>query len=174
VVRASDKRPIAARLAVVLVAVAAWLGVLPSARAATAEQCVEVLASYGEPPPASAEDDGPDWLCPVGEPHRVSDSEVPICLLEGASAVAPLPIRAIGEARIEASPRCPSVDGPHVRGAPEEPAPKLSPEAPAAAVLPESLPTLGGAASVDEVPTDGGVETAPRGFPSGIYRPPRG
>ncbi len=172
---ASAKRRIVARVVAAALGAVVCLAFAPPARAAAAAQCIaEVASMYLESDArAAAADDGPAWLCPLGEPSPVSDGEVPICLIEGASAVAPLPIRSIGDARIEATSRCNSPDGPDMVTPSPDPERQLSPEMPAPALLP-TLAVQPGARlmSVQRQARPAGQVPA-RGYGPSVYRPPR-
>ena len=169
----SANRPSVLGFVLALVVLAAWLGCESSARAASAAECVEALASFPEPASAGADDDTPQWLCPLGEPQRVSDDEIPICLIEGASAVAPLPIHSIGDARIEASQRCNDLESSGLLAPPDEPQRRLSQDSPGAALLPV-LPAVEGGIDSTDVTAAELERGAPRGYRVGVYRPPRG
>jgi len=163
------------RALLVLAAVAlSWLLAAPAA--AAAQQCLEQTASRAAERPAQAApaDDWEAWMCASDRAAREwPASAVPMCLSEGASAVAPRPIHPVDGARAEAVHRCPDRDGAEQwrAGSPDKPS-KPPPPAPHDGTLatpPASTPPSSRPVTIEH-PLPG---PGPAGVKPSVYRPPR-
>ncbi len=143
---------------------AVLLLVVPRLAWASPGQCVAQLVTL-EHDMQLAESD--DCVVDPDDPRTV-----PLCLEAGASAVAPLTVHAISDARIEAAKACASDAPPHEVYRPRDKAPpERSDKAPQAALFPlPAIPVFGvpmrGARLVSDA-------AAASGHPGGVYRPPR-
>lgn len=125
-----------------------------------------------EPAPVEAEEPAPSCQLEL----LIHGDAVPICLIEGATGVAPRVIHAVGDARIEAAElanlRCSHTSLAVDVSLPSDDAPHKSPTTAPHAVLPALEPI----APVDEAlhaPLGPNVIAAPTGVGSDVFRPPR-
>jgi len=165
------------RLAVALAVATTLLLGAGRAEASATHQCLGELASWIPEPPAppQCEDDAywELWMCDAAGSRPVSYREVPICLSEGASAIAPRTVLPTDDSRIEATPRCNPLDradqwaaSPEDR--PDHPAPLLGDVVLPAPPSPPPLPVV--ALLLPRRLIQGEVT----GHRFAVYRPPRG
>jgi hypothetical protein len=152
-------------LAALLCALAclAWPGVAW----ASYSQCSEPLELVSMDP-APADEPAPSCRLEL----LIQGDAVPICLIDGATGVAPRVIHAVSDARIEAAERCSYTSQALDVSLPSDDAPHQPPSTVPHAVLPAPEPI----APVDEAliaPLDPSVTTAPTGVVSDVFRPPR-
>jgi hypothetical protein len=156
------------RLVLAMMAFAAMLCAAPAA-AAVAGQCHVELYSPADRATPPAEDPGDQWSCREVEPEPIRAHQVPICLIEGASAVAPLPILPTDGARAEsADPPTPDqwMPGSH------ESRHKSPMDVGDAMLSAPELPMPERAVERITSPSTHGAERASRA--PGVYRPPKG
>ncbi|HZO12505.1 MAG TPA: hypothetical protein VFB62_04585 [Polyangiaceae bacterium] len=135
--------------------------------AAFVGQCHVANASGADRPSSSAQE-GDDWSC-RSESVRIRPDQVPICLVEGASAVAPLPRIPVGDARAERAD--PPVDPDQwVPGSHESP---TKPQVMLGDALLPAPPPLVPPAPVTTLPRIGPSVSKPRDDTFLVYRPPR-
>jgi len=152
------------------------------AQASAASQCVGELASWipqAPSPPARTQERSEEdaywdlWMSDGATTGcTVNPREVPMCLSEGASAVAPRTLLPTDDSRIEATPRCNPLDGPDQWA----PSPDERPDHPAPPIGDATLPSppspVPGAAAPLVLPRCEANGNTP-GHPYMVYRPPR-
>ncbi len=153
------------------------------AQASAASQCIGELASWVPPAPSppkqTQERSEADaywdlWMSDGAAPcNTVSPREVPMCLSEGASAIAPRTVQPTDDSRIEVTPRCNPFDGPDQFAPspderPDHRAPLLGD-----AMLPAPPSPVPGVPAPLVLPRCMAHGDAP-GFRHIVYRPPRG
>jgi hypothetical protein len=175
--RGARKTRSAAALALFAIAWLVGLGtfLLSSDAAAAVGQCQGELASVA---PASDLAESQDWdeLCQSessNDQRTLTHRDVPICLWQGASAIAPLPVLPTDGASAEAAPRaCPDARAVTELTSGSDHPPKLSPRFPVEGVLASAIliPARGEPALLVAPALPPG---AGRLVTSSVYRPPR-
>lgn len=151
----------------------ALLMVAPTARAA-AQQCAEEAVSRPEAAVEVVPHDptATPWICD-GAVIVLGRGDEPMCLNEGASAVAPPIIHSTGDARIEAYRRCNMFEDPSEVATPSDDSPDKTPTSPPEATV-SALPPLPPAVAAAMVVLPSPPAPPASGHSPEVYRPPRG
>jgi hypothetical protein len=175
----SRRGGLAPRLFLVMAMALMVLGSASEAYAAAAGQCLNEVSSWAPEVPGPQRRSDKDaywdrWMCDGsvarGEIHH---RMVPMCLSEGASAIAPLTLLPVDDSRIEAIPHCTPWDAPDRWVPSPDQGPEKSPPAISDALVP-STPKPEPSTIAPRVLLRRAHDERSAGHRFAIFRPPRG